>query len=109
MEHAENANLCTEMFWIGGDLQQRCGARSKQKRVEDFLIVKGQRRQLVREREDYVHVGDRQQFSSACREPLISRVGLALWAMPVTTGNGELSIMQRILSRVPRRTECEAS
>jgi hypothetical protein len=26
---------------IGGDFQQRCGARSKQKGVEDFLVVKG--------------------------------------------------------------------
>jgi hypothetical protein len=39
-----------------------------------------------------VEIWDRQQFGFPCRQPLCASHGLAFWAMPVPTGNGELSI-----------------
>lgn len=86
VQDTEKANLGAQMFWICGDLQQSRRTGSKQERVENLLVVKGQRSQFVRKGEDHMHVGNRQQFPTASQEPFISRVGLALWAVAVATG-----------------------
>jgi hypothetical protein len=46
----------------------------------------------VGDREDDMNVVDRQQFLFAAGEPLIASVGLALWTVSGTAGNGDLSI-----------------
>jgi len=43
LKQAEKANLGTEMFWIGGDLQQGRRTGSKQERIQNLFVVKGQR------------------------------------------------------------------
>ena len=58
VQHAEEADLCAEMLRIGGDLQQRGGAGAEQEVVDDLLVLQGQPRQFVREREDHMHVVD---------------------------------------------------
>jgi len=46
----------------------------------------------MRDAEDEVIVADRQQFLLADAQPLLPGMGLALWAVAIATGNGELSI-----------------
>ena len=38
------------------------------------------------QRKDHMKVADAEQFFGAGREPLVAGVGLALWAVPVATG-----------------------
>ena len=56
VEHAQEANLSAEVMGIGGDFQQRRGAGAEQQAIEDALVLLGERRQLVRQREDHVTV-----------------------------------------------------
>jgi len=58
VENAEKAKLCTEMFWVGADLQESGCAGSKQKCVEQLFIVQHQAGERVGNREDQMHVGD---------------------------------------------------
>ena len=92
VQHAEKADLRAEMFRICGDFQQGRGGGSKQEAVQDLLVMKHQRIQFMRQCEDHVHIGDRQQFSNASGEPFIARVDLTLRAVAVATSNGELTI-----------------
>ncbi len=39
MEHGQHSNLCAEMFWIGGDPQQRISRSAKQHVVADLLVL----------------------------------------------------------------------
>jgi hypothetical protein len=86
VEHAQETNLGTQMLGIGGDFQQRGGTGPEQQIVEDPLIMEDQSSQLVRQGEDHVHVGRRQQFSAAGGQPVVPCIGLALAAMAVTAG-----------------------
>src|SRR5215471_9090528 len=86
VEHAEEADLCAKVLWIGGDLQEGGGAGAEQEIVNDLLVLQGQPRQLVGNRKDDVNVVDRQQFLTASGEPLIAGVGWALGAVPGAAG-----------------------
>src|ERR1700679_3479800 len=92
MQHAEEADLGAEMPGIGCNLEQRGGAGAKQKVVENLLVVKRQRRQKMRKREDHVDIRHGQEFRIACGEPLVTGVGLTLGTVTITACNGELSI-----------------
>ncbi len=92
VEHAEEADVGAEVFGIGGDLQQGFGAGAEQQVVDNFLVLQRQPGQLVREGEDNMNVADRQQFLAARGDPLVTGVGLTLWAMPIPAGYGELTI-----------------
>ena len=76
VQHAEKADLRSEMFRIGGDLQQGGVTRAEQQSIQDLLVVQGERSQFTRQRKDHVHVGNRQQFPAARRQPLIAGIGL---------------------------------
>ena len=56
VEHAEEADLGAEVRRIGGDFQEGCGAGLEEQAVEEALVLIGERRQLVREREDHMNV-----------------------------------------------------
>src|SRR5664279_5479133 len=86
VEHTQETDLSAKVLRIGGNLQQGCGAGAEQEVVDDLLILQGQPRQLVWNGEDDVKVVDRQQFLAAPGEPLVARVGLALWAVPGAAG-----------------------
>jgi hypothetical protein len=47
---------------------------------------------LVRQGEDNMDIGDRQEFILASCDPFITGSALALGAMPIATANGELTI-----------------
>ena len=40
----------------------------------------------MRYREDHVEIGNRKQIFSSFSQPLLTGVGLALWAMPISAG-----------------------
>jgi len=39
VQHGEHADACTEMVWIGRDLQQGLGSAPKQQVVEQTLVA----------------------------------------------------------------------
>src|SRR5260370_8108911 len=83
MQDAEESDLSAEMLGVSGDLEQRLGAEAEQQTIHHFLVLQGQRPQLVWERENHVGVWRGQQFGTARVEPAVARVALALGAMPV--------------------------
>ena len=83
VQDAEKADLCSQMFRIGGDLQQRGGTAAKQCVIELSLVVEAKQVQLVRERKDNVELRDLHQFSLPGGEPALSGLCLALGAVPV--------------------------
>ena len=40
VEHAEEADLCAKVLWIGGDLQEGGGAGAEQEIVNDLLFCR---------------------------------------------------------------------
>jgi len=85
VQHAEESDLGAEMFGIGGDLQQRRGAGTEQKVIDDFLVLQGEPREFVRKSKHDMHVLYGQQLFIAIGEPLIAGVGLAFGTVPRTT------------------------
>jgi hypothetical protein len=46
----------------------------------------------VGQSEDHVDIAGGQKVPAARCQPAVARVGLALWAVPVSAGNGEIPI-----------------
>ena len=83
MKDTEKANLRSQVFRIGGNLQESCGAGSKQKCVNQFLVMKRQRRKCVRNRKNQMDVRNGQEFLLAGRQPLFPGIVQTLRAMAV--------------------------
>ena len=80
------------MLRIGCDLQ-KCGSSDlEQEIIEDLRVVLAKRNQLVRQGENHVEITYAEQFLFAGGEPALARLRLALWAMPISARNGELTI-----------------
>jgi len=62
VENAEEANLGSEMGWIGGNFRQGSGAGLKQQAEQDLLVLPDQRDQRVRHAEDEMEIAHREQF-----------------------------------------------
>jgi hypothetical protein len=92
MKNAEETDLGAEMPGISGDFLQRFGAASEQQTIDDLFVLQGQRRQFVRQCENDMGVARGQQFGAPCVQPAVAGIALAPGAMPVSAGNGELSI-----------------
>ena len=84
MEHAEEADVGAERLGITNDFEQGFSAGAAEQTVDHLLILQGQRRQEVREREDDMDVAGRREFPAARLEPTIPGVSLALGAVPVS-------------------------
>ena len=72
VQHGEHADACTEMAWIGSDLEQRLGSCPKQQAIEQTLVPECERSQLLRYSEDHMDVGHRQQTSCLLDEPAVA-------------------------------------
>ena len=92
MQDAQESDLCAEVFRIGGDFQQCRCAGVEQELEEHFLVLPDERNQRMGHAEDQVVIVGRQQLLLTSGQPLVTSVGLALWAMAIAAGNGELSI-----------------
>ena len=77
MEHAEEADLGSQVAGIAGDLQQSCSAGVKQQVVDQPFILQCQRSQFPRQGEDDVHVAGGQQLPFPRLKPAQAGVALA--------------------------------
>ena len=83
VEHAEESNLGSEVPGIGRDIDQCPGTGTEQQSVDHLFVLQSQRRQLMRQREDDMSIGHREQFGASCGEPAVARPALTLRAVPV--------------------------
>src|SRR6266436_9412627 len=83
VKHTEEADLGAEMFGIASDFEEGCGTGLQQQMVQNFLVLQGERRQLMGQGEDNMNVTRRQKFLATCLEPPVASVGLTLRAVPI--------------------------
>ena len=83
MQYGKEPDFCTEVFGVGGDLHKSFRSRPKQQRIEDIFVVQEQRGQDVRDCEDQMNVGNREEFLLPGRQPLFSGIVQTLGTMPV--------------------------
>ena len=86
VEDGEEADMGTEMLWIGGDGDQRFGGGAKEHVVDSFLVLQGNASELVGESEHDVEILYRQQFVFALLEPAGVVEPLALGTVAVAAG-----------------------
>jgi hypothetical protein len=84
MQNADHAELGSQVFGIGRDLQQGLRAGSEEQVIEQTRVVQGQYLEFMGHREHHVKVAGGQEFSLAGRQPALPRLGLALRAMPIS-------------------------
>jgi hypothetical protein len=85
VEHAEEADLGTQMGRIARDLEQGFGAGPEQQTIDEFPVLESHPSQLWRQGEDDVDIGRGQQFTATRCDPAFPRTGLTLGAVPVAT------------------------
>ena len=83
VEHTEETDLGAEMFGIASDSEEGCGTGLQQEMVQEFLVLQGERRQFMGEREDNMDVARGEKLLTTRLEPTSTGVGLTLWAVPV--------------------------
>ena len=83
MKHGEETDLGSEMLGVEGNFQKSFRTGAEQEVIEDLLVVQRQLGKLVRQGEDNMDIGDRQEFVLASRHPFIAGSALALGAMPI--------------------------
>lgn len=76
----------TEMFWIGGNRQQRLRRGFEQQVINDRLVLEGDVGHRGWEREHDVEVTDRKKVGLALRKPGPRSCALALRTVPVAAG-----------------------
>src|SRR5215469_16417942 len=84
MEDRKEANRGAQVLGIGGYLQQGLGTGVEQKVIEELLVLQYQLGKLLRQSEDDMDIGDRQEFVLTSRDPAITSPILALGAMAIT-------------------------
>src|SRR5437773_9996670 len=86
VQHAEEANFCTEMLGIARDFQKGFRTGAKQEIVDDLLVLQDQRGQMTRKGEDHMDVARREKFSLTCCDPPFPGSSLTLRAVAVPAG-----------------------
>lgn len=107
VQHAEEANVSSEVFWITSDFAQRLGAGAEQQSVDNALVLQCQWGEKMREGEDDVGVAGGQQFLLAICQPTLTCVALALWAMPVSARvvrDGAISAVGAVVDMAAERS-----
>ena len=78
VENANHADLCSQVFGIGRDLQQGLRAGSEQQVVEQTCVVQGQHIEFMGHREHHMEVAGGQGVLAVGRQPTLARLGLTL-------------------------------
>src|SRR3954447_4122791 len=86
MQDRDAADLCAEPARIGSKRRHRLSGGFKQDAIDDGLVLKGDRDNRRRQREDDVEIGSRQQVSFSRGEPRGSGCPLAFRTMPIPAG-----------------------
>src|SRR5260370_34730414 len=84
VQHAEKANLGTEVSGIASDFEKRFRAGTKQEIVDHLFVPQHKRGQVPGECEDHVQIARGEQFLLTRRDPLFASRGLTLRAMAIT-------------------------
>jgi len=69
MEHAEEADLGSEMTRVPSDLHQRGGTGTEEQAIYQPLVLKCQRSQFTRQREHRMDIAGRQKFALPLLQP----------------------------------------
>src|SRR3954454_4260109 len=109
VENAEEANLGSEMGWIGGNLRQRSGAGLKQQTEQDFLVLPDQRDQRVRHAEDEMEIAHRKQFLLPGAQPFLACISLALRTVAVSAGVVRDGLMPAAVALIAMAAECRCA
>ncbi|MFK4649796.1 hypothetical protein ABIF96_008426 [Bradyrhizobium ottawaense] len=88
VEDGDDADPGAEPAWIGGERRHCLGGGFEQDRINDGLVLKGDRGDRSRQCEDDVEIGNRQQVGFSRGEPRGSGWPLTLRTVPVAAGNG---------------------
>ena len=83
VQDRDTADFGTEVLRVGGNGAQGIKAGMKQDGVERTLVLKGDRRDFLRDGEDNMEIGNRKQLGLSGLQPLRPRQALALRAVPV--------------------------
>ena len=81
MQDRDKAKVSTKVFWISSNGAQCLGGGLEQDVVDHRLVLKRDGCNFLWDGEDHVEVFNRQTLSLAILKPLVTREGLALWAM----------------------------
>ena len=88
VQHSDDANLGAEPARIGGERRHRLSGSLEQDGIDDGLVLKGDRGDLGRQRENEMEIGDRKQVRFSRGEPLGAGLSLTLRAMSIPASNG---------------------
>ena len=83
VQNRQKPDSRTEVSWVGGDGEQSLRDRAEQHAVERARILERQSRELSRQREYQMTIGDGQQIPALDGEPLLPSCRLALRTMPI--------------------------
>ena len=86
VEHGQKADLGAQVLGVGGDAAQGGGRSVKQDAVDDFLVLQRDGSDRVRNGEDDVKIGNRQELSVVLGQPF--RPGQRLTLVAVAIGAG---------------------
>jgi hypothetical protein len=106
VEHAEEADLGSQVPGIASDLQQSGSAGVKEQVVDHPFVLQRERRQFPRQREDNVHVAGGQQLAVPRLKPALAGVALASGTMPVATRvvrDGSMSAIGALIAMATQR------
>jgi hypothetical protein len=92
MEHRSDADMGPEVLRIGRDREKGVGRCSKQDAIDDRLVLISDIGNLLWQRKYHMEIRDRKQIGFTCGKPFPRRCALALRAVSITAGNGELTI-----------------
>ena len=84
MEHAEEADVGSEMSGVAGDFQKSFCTGTEQQTIDDFLVLQSQRCQLWRQSENDMDVTRREKFAVTRFEPAFAGARLTLRAMAIS-------------------------
>ncbi len=103
VEDRGDPDRAAEMPRIAAEGEQRVGGRAEEQRVDHPRIALRERVEVMRQREDDMKVGDRQQVGLPGRKPPCLRQGLTLRTVPVAAGvvrhaNGAAAVTRLLMS-----------
>jgi len=105
VQHGEESDLGAEQPGVASHLEQGFCAGPEQQIEDGSLVAQRQGAELVRQGEDHMRVGDRQQVAFAGCQPAIPRLGLTLRAMPVAAGVERDDLMFTLRTAIEMRSE----
>jgi|SRR5215467_5538483 len=83
MQDGEESDLGAQVLGIGGYLEKGFRTSAEQEVIEDLFVLQQQLRELMRQGEDNVDIGDRQEFILASGDPLVASSALTLGTVPI--------------------------